>query len=453
MTRRPATVQRSMLIAAALAPAAALAQPCGDWSMVPTPSIGTSVTRLTSVAARSPEEAWAVGLWRNTSVGAGPLIVRWDGAAWGQVEMPATAHLGTMPQTVGAAIAPNDDAWVVGYVTTTYPTYNMPLLMRRRAGSWDIVSTAALRPQTVYPFAARGGLLSAAAALAPDDVWAVGLGGGYGDGGATAVPLAVHWDGSSWTAFEVPRVANRHHDLVAIAAIATDDVWAVGEYRNIAGAYRGITYHWNGTNWSHVPSPIENIPGSGLIDITATASDEVWAIGTGDSAVVLMRWNGSQWSLMQPPPNTGGSILATGPDDLWASGWDGYWHWNGSAWTAVPASVPGSEYVIRSGGMQMVGNCDIWTVGFWQRPDGVTFSLAERLGSSACPANCDGSSAPPILNVDDFTCFINHFAAASALPHAQQLGHYANCDNSTTPPVLNVDDFTCFINQFAAGCP
>ncbi|MBL9030488.1 MAG: hypothetical protein JNM80_02100 [Phycisphaerae bacterium] len=60
-----------------------------------------------------------------------------------------------------------------------------------------------------------------------------------------------------------------------------------------------------------------------------------------------------------------------------------------------------------------------------------------------CYANCDASTVPPILNVNDFTCFNNLFAAGSTL---------ANCDNSTTPPVLNVNDFTCFLNRFAAGC-
>jgi hypothetical protein len=39
------------------------------------------------------------------------------------------------------------------------------------------------------------------------------------------------------------------------------------------------------------------------------------------------------------------------------------------------------------------------------------------------------------------------------LPHEEQAAHYANCDGSTMPPVLNVDDFTCFIAAFAAGCP
>lgn len=30
---------------------------------------------------------------------------------------------------------------------------------------------------------------------------------------------------------------------------------------------------------------------------------------------------------------------------------------------------------------------------------------------------------------------------------------YANCDASTNPPVLNVADFTCFLQKYAAGCP
>lgn len=69
-----------------------------------------------------------------------------------------------------------------------------------------------------------------------------------------------------------------------------------------------------------------------------------------------------------------------------------------------------------------------------------------------CYANCDGSTVAPVLNVDDFTCFINQFAIGQSMPHHMQVSHYANCDGSTSPPALNVDDFTCFINIFASGC-
>jgi hypothetical protein len=48
---------------------------------------------------------------------------------------------------------------------------------------------------------------------------------------------------------------------------------------------------------------------------------------------------------------------------------------------------------------------------------------------------------------------VNQYAAAQGLPQAQQVTHYANCDGSTVAPVLNVDDFTCFINSYAQGCP
>jgi hypothetical protein len=61
-----------------------------------------------------------------------------------------------------------------------------------------------------------------------------------------------------------------------------------------------------------------------------------------------------------------------------------------------------------------------------------------------CYPNCDNSTTAPILNVQDFTCFLQRYAAGDS---------YANCDNSTTAPVLNVQDFTCFLQSYAAGCP
>ena len=61
----------------------------------------------------------------------------------------------------------------------------------------------------------------------------------------------------------------------------------------------------------------------------------------------------------------------------------------------------------------------------------------------ACYANCDNSTTSPVLNVADFTCFLQQFGAGAA---------YANCYGSTTSPVLNVADFTCFLQKFGSGC-
>ena len=64
--------------------------------------------------------------------------------------------------------------------------------------------------------------------------------------------------------------------------------------------------------------------------------------------------------------------------------------------------------------------------------------------TAACYPNCDASTASPILNVADFTCFLTKYAAGDP---------YANCDASTAAPTLNVADFTCFLTKYAAGCP
>jgi len=75
--------------------------------------------------------------------------------------------------------------------------------------------------------------------------------------------------------------------------------------------------------------------------------------------------------------------------------------------------------------------------------NGVIESWVARL-PVVCYANCDGSVLPPVLNVSDFLCFMNRYAAGDP---------YANCDGTTTPPVLNVNDFICFLTRYAQGCP
>ena len=62
----------------------------------------------------------------------------------------------------------------------------------------------------------------------------------------------------------------------------------------------------------------------------------------------------------------------------------------------------------------------------------------------ACPncyADCDFSEGPKRLNVNDFVCFINKYAA---------LDPYANCN---VDAAIDIADFSCFMAKFAQGCP
>src|SRR5262249_26043808 len=74
---------------------------------------------------------------------------------------------------------------------------------------------------------------------------------------------------------------------------------------------------------------------------------------------------------------------------------------------------------------------------------GVLFANVMRTAPVACYANCDGSTIAPVLDVNDFICFMSRFASGDG---------YANCDGSTIAPVLNANDFLCFQSHFAEGC-
>jgi hypothetical protein len=117
---------------------------------------------------------------------------------------------------------------------------------------------------------------------------------------------------------------------------------------------------------------------------------------------------------------------------------------SGGVYDLTWSSVDGGGVMSSTGGVYAIAG----TIG---QPDaGAESAGAYGCGGGfwhadavSCYANCDNSTTSPVLNVLDFSCFLNMFAAGDP---------YANCDSSTTPPVLNVLDFSCFLNRFAAGC-
>ena len=93
--------------------------------------------------------------------------------------------------------------------------------------------------------------------------------------------------------------------------------------------------------------------------------------------------------------------------------------------------------------LQAYANCDRSTTPpVLNVNDFVCFQTRFAAGDSI--ANCDGSTLVPILNINDFVCFQAAFASGDP---------YANCDASTGPPILTVNDFVCYQSAFAAGCP
>src|SRR5688500_7471377 len=99
-------------------------------------------------------------------------------------------------------------------------------------------------------------------------------------GQGSTVALMLHWDGTQWSRVILPD-PGPGAELQAITAGSATDVWAVGRYHeDLSQPRRTLTMHWDGVQWSIVPSPNNGQYHNGLNAITAISGSDVWAVGT-----------------------------------------------------------------------------------------------------------------------------------------------------------------------------
>jgi hypothetical protein len=86
------------------------------------------------------------------------------------------------------------------------------------------------------------------------------------------------------------------------------------------------------------------------------------------------------------------------------------------------------------------------------RKDGVALADDGRItGSATATLRITGVSAADAGGYD--MQVTGNCIPGASVPATLSVLCYPNCDNSTVAPVLNVLDFSCFLNRFAAGCP
>ena len=159
------------------------------------------------------------------------------------------------------------------------------------------------------------------AAIAPDNVWAVGS-----INRTSSNPNQVlldHYNGSTWTVEDNPSDLNSSpfgssEGLNAISAVSSSDIWAAGGFAS--GVGYTLVLHYNGSTWSvsekgsHFTSGetgSSDFDGSGLNAISAASSSNVWATGSTGGKMLMKHWNGSNWKAYNPDPS-GNGFGATG---------------------------------------------------------------------------------------------------------------------------------------------
>ena len=269
--------------------------------------------------------------------------------------------------TVGAVVA-------MGLTTGSGPAFG--------AGGWTRVPPA-LSP---HHFLAHQNLLGGVAARSANDAWA------YGPTGTE------HWNGSSWTFVNsYAAVATTGFPDPQAISLGPKDGWLISDCPYPIGPC-DTALHLVGTRWVPVALVKTSLQDS-FYDVTETSSTDAWAVGSqfmpGTTAVLIEHWNGKTWSVASAPFNWGEltSVSAISPTDVWAVGpgltsntptataVNLVYHWNGTAWTALPDVPAGNAVQLRS--VAAISDNDVWAVGgIAEHWNGTNWTVVPDAGST-----------------------------------------------------------------------
>lgn len=188
----------------------------------------------------------------------------------------------------------------------------------------------------------------------------------------------MHWNGTAWSIVPSPILDN--DVLFAVDAVASNDIWVVGDSRPNSYDAVTLTMHWDGSNWSIVPSP-NGIGDNIFFGVAAVASNDVWAVGNAGSLSTLAEhWDGAAWNIVETPdfnPNATNQVLvgivALSSNNIWTAGQyivplEGSAqhtlteNWDGSNWNFVP-SPDKKNSNNRLHGITVTPSGTLWAVG------------------------------------------------------------------------------------------
>jgi hypothetical protein len=283
-----------------------------NWQAVKSPNLGSDANSLSSVAAVADNDIWAVGWgWDQTRNAYRTVIEHWNGQRWSLVTSPNLTNGYNLLNGVG--VVASNDVWAVGQAANgaTYST----LIEHWNGSAWSIFPS----PNTP----GLSNILEAITVISANDIWAVGY---SSDSNFNTFTLTLHWDGNTWAI--IPSPILDHDILFGVDAVASNDIWAVGRSR--PGGYaddRTLTIHWDGRNWSIVPSP-SGIGDNDLFGVAAIATNDVWAVGNeGSLSTLSEHWDGTSWTIVGTPNFNSNAtnqvlvgVVALSSNNIWTAG-------------------------------------------------------------------------------------------------------------------------------------
>ena len=345
------------------------------FQLVKTPNPLPTNDELFAVAASSATDIWAVG----------DTALHFNGTKWtGFPTAPIDGQGNTSSLNAVAVVSPTS-AWAAGSVNDNGQVLGS--IEHWNGKKWSLAAT---------PFVSgEDPILFGMTAISATDIWLVGS----NIVANTIQPLFVHYNGSAWTEIPGPMIQTFGPTVIqSVSALATNDIYAVGWSGFENDNSRTFVEHWNGKQWSVVPSPSLGAGANQLNSVVALAKNDIWAVGfsvalappmSAPQQTLIEHWDGISWKIV-PSPNTGHGqfqsnrlfgITAVSSTDLWAFGSafkaDGsgqqqnlLLRWSGAKWSIapVPSPKPGNFLDDLLFGGVVTGPGSVWIVGTQGEP-------------------------------------------------------------------------------------
>jgi hypothetical protein len=289
------------------------------FTVVPMPDRETApaVDMLAGASGTSATDLWAVGSSSPAGVPSQTLIEHWSGSAWSIVPSPDPGSLGDMLEGV-AALSPVD-AWAVGARQNASSFFQRPLALHWNGRTWSAVAV----PNA--PGCDGHSYLTSVASVSPTSAWAAGWCGSGGNGPIFA--YIEHWDGKSWTVSAGKGTTPLGSELYGISA-AGANVWAVG-FSQVPGSAPpvGLSLHLVNGAWQTVVVPPQRTPS--LSAVAALPDGGAWAVGSAQSpqppfaGPFSMDFAAGSWHGLATPPPFGrlSTVALDSSGAVWAAGW------------------------------------------------------------------------------------------------------------------------------------
>ena len=203
----------------------------------PNPGGSANNNAFSGVAAASSKNAWAVGYYiKGTTLRT--LVERWNGKKWTVQSSPSPGHSCTTTlaatalrgRSIGlssvAATSPSN-AWAVGIRCGTKATQT--LIEHWNGKAWKV-------QQSPNPGgSANTSAFSGVAATSSTNAWAVG--NYFKNRNAAGETLVERWNGTAWKVQPSPNAdpSRDQNGLVDVAATSSTNAWAVGSDGSLAG--------------------------------------------------------------------------------------------------------------------------------------------------------------------------------------------------------------------------